>query len=71
MVYDTEFMICFAGSSGKAMKARAIEFLRGNPGPLYTSRVCWMEFAEGADTLIAVKRQLRDFTVIEIDEAIA
>jgi len=39
--------------------------------PLYTSRVCWAEFAEGCTAAADVQSALHLFTVVEIDESIA
>ena len=71
MLCDTEFLICLQGGAGAAKKRRAEAFIESVHAPLYISRVCWMEFAEGCATLANARRDLEDFAVVEIDEAIA
>lgn len=52
MLFDTEFLICASGQRGKRQRERSEAFLRAHlDTPLYTSRVCWAEFAEGCETL--------------------
>ena len=72
MLYDTEFLISFAGGAGAAAQKRAAAFFNAQTiGHRYTSRVCWMEYAAGCDSLDPVSRDLRRFHVLEITEAIA
>lgn len=47
MFFDTEVLICLAGGRGAPKQKRATLFLEQNQPVLYTSRVCWMEFAVG------------------------
>jgi tRNA(fMet)-specific endonuclease VapC len=39
--------------------------------PLYTSRICWSEFAEGCVTVSEVRVALERFTIVEISEPVA
>jgi predicted nucleic acid-binding protein len=71
MFYDTEFLICLQGGKGAVKKARAQAYLDTHTNALYTSRVCWSEFAEGFDNGTLVQNALDDFAIIEVDEAIA
>lgn len=71
MLFDTEFLICFAGGKGAARKSRAKAFLDAHDGPLFTSRVCWMEFAAGCESRGMLERDLGIFTVLEVDESVA
>jgi predicted nucleic acid-binding protein len=68
MLFDSTFLIQLSGNRGKAAQQAAEKFLSENPGQLlYTSRVCWAEFAEGCETQDDVEEELSDFTVVEID----
>lgn len=72
MLFDNEFLIYAAGQRGRRQTERAERFLEAHlDAPLYTSRVCWAEFAEGCDTLAAVEAGLRRFTVLEVDGRVA
>jgi tRNA(fMet)-specific endonuclease VapC len=71
MLFDTEFIICRAGGRGAAKQARAIAFNQANNVPLYTSRACWAEVAEGCETLAEAARQTRRFTILELNETVA
>ena len=71
MLFDTEFLICLAGGRGAQKQKRAILFLEQNQTALYTSRVCWMEFAAGCSTVEAVDVALEDFAIVEIDKRVA
>jgi predicted nucleic acid-binding protein len=72
MLYDTEYLISFAGGAGVAAQKRAVAFFNAQThGHRYTSRVCWMEYAAGCDSPDPVARDLRRFQVLEFTEAIA
>ncbi len=72
MLYDTTFLIHFAGYRGRQNRQAARSFLRDRQdSPAYTSRVAWAEFAEGCATEEEVKRHLEPFTLIEIAEQVA
>ena len=71
MLFDTEFLIAFAGGRGAAKKVRATLFLESHDAPLYIPRVCWAEFAEGCEKVVEVERHLRRFAIVEIDEGVA
>ena len=72
MLFDSAFLIHAAGQRGKKPQAAAENFLRAHlDAPLYTSRVCWAEFAEGCAAPADVQAALHLFTVVEIDENIA
>jgi predicted nucleic acid-binding protein len=71
MLFDTEFMIARAGARGVMKQVRAIAFNRANDVPLYTSRVCWAEIAEGCERINEVELHIRRFTILEINEAVA
>ena len=72
MLFDSVFLIHASGQRGRKQQAAAENFLRTNlDAPLYTSRVCWSEFAEGCDVPADVQAGLHLFTVVEIDESIA
>ena len=72
MLYDTEFLINYSGQRGRAKRARAARFVDAHlDEPLYTSRVCWAEFAEGCETKELVSGMLAPFTIIELSEPIA
>jgi predicted nucleic acid-binding protein len=72
MLFDTEFLIRYAGQRGRAQKIATEKFeARHLDAPLYTSRVCWSEFAEGCVLEVEVHAALTRFTVIEIDAAVA
>lgn len=72
MLFDSEFLIRYAGQRGKPQYLRSAAFIDANlDAPLYTSRVCWSEFAEGCDTPADVAEALGMFTVLEIDERVA
>ena len=72
MLFDSAFLIHVSGQRGKKPQAAAENFLRAHlDRPLYTSRVCWAEFAEGCLAPADVAAALHLFTVVEIDENIA
>jgi len=72
MLFDSAFLIHAAGQRGRRSQAAAEAFLRTHfDAPLYTSRVCWAEFAEGCAAPADVQAGLHLFTVVEIDESVA
>ena len=71
MFFDTEFLICLEGGRGAAKQKRALDFLESYDGVLFTSRVCWMEFASGFNDIAGVHASLQEFEIKEVDEAIA
>jgi predicted nucleic acid-binding protein len=72
MLFDSAFLIHASGQRGRKQQAAAENFLRAHLDvPLYTSRVCWAEFAEGCAAPADVQEALRLFTVVEIDESVA
>lgn len=72
MLYDTEFLIRYAGQRGKKWQEGAREFLDKHLDvPVFTSRVCWSEFAEGCETREKVEEALNAFTLLEVSEAVA
>ena len=72
MLFDSEFLIHASGQRGRKQKTLTEHFLRAHlDAPLYTSRICWAEYAEGCDAPAVVQEGLHLFAVIEIDENIA
>jgi predicted nucleic acid-binding protein len=72
VLFDTSFFIDLAGRAGARSRASALSFLAAHPDtPLYTSRVCWAELAEGVTTAAAVNELLAEYSIIEIDEDVA
>lgn len=72
MLFDSAFLIHASGQRGRKQQAAAENFLRAHlDAPLYTSRVCWAEFAEGCAAPADVQAALHLFTVVEIDENVA
>lgn len=72
MLFDTEFLIRYAGQRGRAQRIATEKFeARHLDAPLYTSRVCWAEFAEGCIQESEVHVALARFAIIEIDAGIA
>jgi predicted nucleic acid-binding protein len=72
MLFDTTFLIHLAGQRGRISSERAEVFLRAHlDAPLYTSRICWSEFAEGCDSVAEVRSALGRFTIVEINELVA
>ncbi len=72
MLFDSTFLIHASGQRGRSQRARAEAFLKANlDAPLYTSRVCWAEFAEGCLAVSEVEAALNRFTVVEINELVA
>jgi len=72
MLFDSAFLIHASGQRGQKQQAAAEKFLRAHlDAPLYTSRVCWAEFAEGCAAPADVQAGLHLFTVVEIDESVA
>lgn len=71
-MFDTGFFIDLSGRGARRNRAEALAFLAANPEmPLYTSRICWSELAEGVASPTIVDELLRDYSVIEIDEDVA
>jgi len=72
MLFDSGFLIHASGQRGRRERSAAERFLRAHlDAPLYTSRVCWAEYAEGCLSPAEVQAGLHLFTVIEIGENIA
>jgi predicted nucleic acid-binding protein len=72
MLFDSEFLIAASGQRGARRQAAAEVFLHAHLDvPLYTSRVCWAEYAEGCASLHEANHGTVRFTVIEIDQAVA
>ena len=72
MLFDTTFLIHLVGQRGRSSGERAEVFLKTHlDAPLYTSRVCWSEFAEGCGSLAEVRSTLERFTIVEINELVA
>lgn len=72
MLYDSTFLIHASGQRGRVQRARAEAFLRTHlDSPLYTSRVCWAEFAEGCAGVDEVRAALDRFMVVEVNEHVA
>jgi predicted nucleic acid-binding protein len=72
MLFDTTFLIHLVGQRGRASRERAEAFLKAHlDAPLYTSRICWSEFAEGSSSLAEVRLTLERFTIVEINELVA
>jgi len=72
MLFDTGFFIDLSGRGARRNRAEALAFLAANPDmPLYTSRICWSELAEGVASPAIVNELLRDYSIIEIDEDVA
>lgn len=72
MLFDSAFLIHACGQRGRKQQVAAVDFLRAHlDAPLYTSRVCWAEFAEGCAAPADVQVGLHLFTVVEIDQRVA
>ena len=72
MLFDSAFLIHASGQRGRKQQIAAENFLRAHlDAPLYTSRICWAEFAEGCAAPADVQAGLHLFTVVEIDESVA
>lgn len=72
MLCDTTFLIHLAGQRGRRLRERAEAFLMAHlDSPLYTSRICWSEFAEGCVKVSEVRVALERFTIVEIGESVA
>jgi predicted nucleic acid-binding protein len=72
MLFDTSFFIHLSGRGGTRSRDAALAFLESHPdAPLYTSRICWAEMAEGVASPMAVNELLADYSIIEIDEDVA
>jgi predicted nucleic acid-binding protein len=72
MLCDTTFLIHLASQRGRRRRERAEAFLMSHlDSPLYTSRICWSEFAEGCVTVSEVRVALERFTIVEISEQVA
>jgi hypothetical protein len=72
MLFDSAFLIHLSGQRGSRDKAAAERFLATHPdASLYTSRICWAEFAERCNTPREVEAALHLFAVIELDERVA
>jgi predicted nucleic acid-binding protein len=71
-LYDTDFFIHLSGRTGRRNRAAALDFLAAHArSPLFTSRVCWEELAEGVLQVEIVEDLLAQFSVVEIDQEIA
>ena len=69
MLFDSAFLIHASGQRGRRQQAAAERFLHAHLDvPLYPSRICWAEFAEGCATPGDVQAGLHLFTVIDSDE---
>ena len=72
VLYDTNFFIHLSGRTGARNRNAALHFLSSHSAfPLYTSRICWAELAEGASSPDVVNELLSDYSIIEIDESVA
>jgi len=72
MLFDRKFLIAAAGQRGAPRRARTEAFLRAHlDAPLYTSRICWAEFAEGCGSPAETNQGTARFTVIEINQSVA
>ena len=72
MLFDSEFLIAASGQRGAPRRVRAEAFLRAHlDAPLYTSRICWAEFAEGCASRTEADQGTARFAVIEISELVA
>jgi len=72
MLFDTSFFIHLSGRGGTGNRNAALSFLTSHAdAPLYTSRICWAELAEGVTSPTIVNELLADFSIIEIDEDVA
>jgi len=72
VLFDTSFFVHLSGRGGARSRAAALAFLASHPdAPLYTSRICWAELAQGVTTLTEVNELLADYSIIEIDADIA
>ena len=71
MLYDTNFLVTFAGQNKRIPRARAVEFLgkHGN-APAYVSRVSAVEFAAGFDSDSQAARTLAPFTVLPVEDLV-
>lgn len=71
MVFDTNFLICYAGQRKNLPRSRAVAFVKLHAdAPLYVSRVSLMEFAAGCPNDATAARHLAPFTILPVDEAI-
>ncbi len=71
MVFDTNFLICYAGQRKSLPRSRAIAFIKIHAdAPLYVSRVSAMEFAAGCPDDATAARHLTLFTILPVDEII-
>lgn len=71
MVFDTNFLICYAGQRKNLPRSRAVAFIKKHEdAPLYVSRVSAMEFAAGCADDDTAARHLAPFTILPVDEAI-
>ena len=71
MLFDTEFLIHLTRKPGSSWQGRATAYLAAHSPDLYTSRVCWMEFAAGREHRDEVDRDFGRFAVLEVDESVA
>ena len=71
MLFDTEFLLHLTRKPGSPWHRRATAYLAAHDPALYTSRVCWMEFAAGREHRVEVDRDLGRFAVLELDESVA
>ena len=71
MVFDTNFLICYAAQRKSLPRTRAVAFIKAHAdAPLYVSRVSVMEFAAGCPDDQIAARHLAPFTLLPVDEAI-
>jgi predicted nucleic acid-binding protein len=71
VVFDTNFLICYAGQRKSLPRSRAVAFIKIHAdAPLYVSRVSAMEFAAGCPDDATAARHLDPFTILPVDEAI-
>lgn len=72
MLFDTTFLIHLANQRGRSSRVGAEAFLRAHlDAPLYTSLICWSEFAEGCSSVAEVRSALERFTIVELNELVA
>lgn len=69
MIFDTDFLIVLSKGRKDYPKSRAEDYLVAlSPGePLLISRVTWMEYAAGCETLLKAEQELARFSVVEFD----
>lgn len=69
MIFDTDFLIACAKGTQALSKARAKAFMDALPDSetLLISRVTWMEFVAGYETLAVAQAALARFTMLDFD----